>query len=59
MSKYKNEVVSMMHGYFVSDNIIEFIQRLEELGALEDTFISLKNLVTLAMDNRNVGRKIQ
>ncbi|XP_044485860.1 MA3 DOMAIN-CONTAINING TRANSLATION REGULATORY FACTOR 1-like [Mangifera indica] len=51
--QYKEEVVTIIHEYFLSDDIPELIQSLEDLGALELNPIFLKKLITLAMDRKN------
>ncbi|GAB2213350.1 hypothetical protein Drorol1_Dr00021382 [Drosera rotundifolia] len=53
LKKYKEEVVTMIREYFMSDDIPELIHSLEELGAPELHPIFLKKLITLAMDRKN------
>ncbi|KAL9261966.1 MA3 DOMAIN-CONTAINING TRANSLATION REGULATORY FACTOR 1-like protein [Drosera capensis] len=53
LRKYKEEVVTMIREYFMSDDIPELIHSLEELGAPELHPIFLKKLITLAMDRKN------
>lgn len=50
---YKEEVVTIIHEYFLSDDIPELIRSLEDLGAPEFNPIFLKKLITLAMDRKN------
>ncbi|KAL5748250.1 hypothetical protein ACOSP7_025283 [Xanthoceras sorbifolium] len=51
--RYKEEVVTIIHEYFLSDDIPELIRSLEDLGAPEFNPIFLKKLITLAMDRKN------
>lgn len=51
--QYKKEIVSVIHEYFLSDDIPELIQSLEDLGLPEYNAIFLKKLITLAMDRKN------
>ncbi|XP_059645146.1 MA3 DOMAIN-CONTAINING TRANSLATION REGULATORY FACTOR 1-like isoform X2 [Cornus florida] len=51
--RYKEEIVTIIHEYFLSDDIHEFIRSLEDLGAPEFNPICLKKLITLAMDRKN------
>lgn len=51
--RYKEEVVTIIHEYFLSDDIPELIHSLEDLGAHEFNSIFLKKLITLAMDRKN------
>ncbi|KAJ1413251.1 MIF4G-like domain superfamily [Sesbania bispinosa] len=51
--KYKKEAVTIIHEYFLSDDIPELIRSLEDLGAPEYNSIFLKKLITLAMDRKN------
>ncbi|XP_045787604.1 MA3 DOMAIN-CONTAINING TRANSLATION REGULATORY FACTOR 1-like [Trifolium pratense] len=51
--KYKKEAVSIIHEYFLSDDIPELIRSLEDLGAPEYNSIFLKRLITLALDRKN------
>ncbi|KAL9275437.1 MA3 DOMAIN-CONTAINING TRANSLATION REGULATORY FACTOR 1-like protein [Drosera capensis] len=53
LKKYKEEVVTMIREYFMSDDIPELIHSLKELGAPELHPIFLKKLITLAMDRKN------
>ncbi|KAH9624608.1 hypothetical protein KSS87_010311 [Heliosperma pusillum] len=53
VKRYKEEVVTMIHEYFLSDDIPELIQSLVDLGAPELNPIFLKRLITLAMDRKN------
>ncbi|XP_054805366.1 MA3 DOMAIN-CONTAINING TRANSLATION REGULATORY FACTOR 1-like isoform X2 [Prosopis cineraria] len=50
---YKKEAVTIIHEYFLSDDIPELIRSLEDLGAPEYNPIFLKKLITLAMDRKN------
>lgn len=51
--KYKKEATTIIHEYFLSDDIPELIRSLEDLGAPEHNPIFLKKLITLAMDRKN------
>lgn len=51
--RYKEEVVTIIHEYFLSDDIPELIQSLVDLGTPEYNPIFLKKLITLAMDRKN------
>ncbi|CAK9172597.1 unnamed protein product [Ilex paraguariensis] len=53
VKRYKEEVVTIIHEYFLSDDIPELIRSLEDLGAPEYNPIFLKKLITLAMDRKN------
>ncbi|XAR50278.1 hypothetical protein NMG60_11004561 [Bertholletia excelsa] len=53
LRQYKKEVVTVIHEYFLSDDIPELIRSLEDLGAPEYNPIFLKKLITLAMDRKN------
>lgn len=53
VKRYKEEVVTIIHEYFLSDDIPELIHSLEELGAPDLNPVFLKKLVTLAMDRKN------
>ncbi|CAN0890404.1 MA3 DOMAIN-CONTAINING TRANSLATION REGULATORY FACTOR 3 [Linum grandiflorum] len=50
---YKEEVVTMIHEYFHSDDIPELIRSLVDLGLRQYNPIFLKRLITLAMDRKN------
>ncbi|KZV38806.1 programmed cell death protein 4 [Dorcoceras hygrometricum] len=50
---YKEEVVTIIHEYFLSDDIPELIRSLEDLGMSKYNPIFLKKLITLAMDRKN------
>ncbi|XP_058763328.1 MA3 DOMAIN-CONTAINING TRANSLATION REGULATORY FACTOR 1-like [Vicia villosa] len=51
--KYKKEAVTIIHEYFLSDDIPELIRSLEDLGAPEYNSVFLKRLITLALDRKN------
>lgn len=53
LRRYKEEVVTIIHEYFLSDDIPELIRSLEDLGAPVYNPIFLKKLITLAMDRKN------
>ncbi|MBA0604419.1 hypothetical protein Godav_017080, partial [Gossypium davidsonii] len=53
LRRYKEEVVTIIHEYFLSDDIPELIRSLEDLGLPEFNPIFLKKLVTLALDRKN------
>ncbi|KAM3704072.1 hypothetical protein ACJW30_04G148800 [Castanea mollissima] len=51
--RFKEECVTIIHEYFLSDDIPELIQSLVDLGVPEYNPIFLKKLITLAMDRKN------
>lgn len=51
--RFKEEAVTIIHEYFLSDDIPELIRSLEDLAALEFNPVFLKKLITLAMDRKN------
>ncbi|XP_015882426.3 MA3 DOMAIN-CONTAINING TRANSLATION REGULATORY FACTOR 1 [Ziziphus jujuba] len=51
--QYKKEAMTIIHEYFLSDDIPELIRSLEDLGVPEHNPIFLKKLITLAMDRKN------
>lgn len=53
LRRYKQEIVSIIHEYFLSDDIPELIRSLEDLGLPEYNPIFMKKLITLAMDRKN------
>ncbi|OWM90565.1 MA3 DOMAIN-CONTAINING TRANSLATION REGULATORY FACTOR 1-like [Punica granatum] len=53
LRRYKEEVVTIIHEYFLSDDIPELIRSLEDLGAPQFNPVFLKKLITLAMDRKN------
>ncbi|KAJ4839996.1 Peptide chain release factor 1, mitochondrial, partial [Turnera subulata] len=53
LRRYKEEAVTIIHEYFLSDDIPELIQSLEDLGMPEFNPVFLKKLITLAMDRKN------
>ncbi|PWA82638.1 Armadillo-type fold [Artemisia annua] len=53
LRRYKQEIVSIIHEYFLSDDIPELIRSLEDLGSPEYNPVFLKKLITLAMDRKN------
>ncbi|KAM0044408.1 putative programmed cell death protein [Helianthus debilis subsp. tardiflorus] len=53
LKRYKEEIVSIIHEYFLSDDIPELIRSLVDLGSPEYNPIFLKKLITLAMDRKN------
>lgn len=53
LRRYKEEVVTIIHEYFLSDDIPELIRNLEDLGAPQFNPIFFKRLITLAMDRKN------
>nr|XP_043639017.1 MA3 DOMAIN-CONTAINING TRANSLATION REGULATORY FACTOR 1-like [Erigeron canadensis]XP_043639018.1 MA3 DOMAIN-CONTAINING TRANSLATION REGULATORY FACTOR 1-like [Erigeron canadensis]XP_043639020.1 MA3 DOMAIN-CONTAINING TRANSLATION REGULATORY FACTOR 1-like [Erigeron canadensis] len=50
---YKQEIVTIIHEYFLSDDIPELIRSLVDLGSPEYNPVFLKKLITLAMDRKN------
>ncbi|KAJ0539948.1 putative programmed cell death protein [Helianthus annuus] len=53
LKRYKEEIVSIIHEYFLSDDIPELIRSLVDLGSPEYNPVFLKKLITLAMDRKN------
>ncbi|KAJ9567797.1 hypothetical protein OSB04_003763 [Centaurea solstitialis] len=53
LRRYKAEIVTIIHEYFLSDDIPELIRSLEDLGSPEYNPVFLKKLITLAMDRKN------
>ncbi|CAN6464363.1 unnamed protein product [Victoria cruziana] len=53
LRRFKEEVVAIIHEYFLSDDIPELIRSLEDLSAPKFNPIFLKKLITLAMDRKN------
>ncbi|KAL4193485.1 hypothetical protein AMTRI_Chr06g199650 [Amborella trichopoda] len=53
LRRFKEEVVAIIHEYFLSDDIPELIRRLEVLNAPKYIPVFLKKLITLAMDRKN------
>lgn len=53
LRKYKKEIVTIIHEYFLSDDIPELIRSLEDLAAPKYNSVFLKKLITLAMDRKN------
>lgn len=51
--RFKEEAVTIIHEYFLSDDIPELIRSLEDLGMPKFNPIFLKKLITLAMDRKN------
>ncbi|PRQ17114.1 putative initiation factor eIF-4 gamma, MA3 [Rosa chinensis] len=51
--QFEKEIVSIIHEYFLSDDIPELIESLEDLAAPEYNPIFLKKLITLAMDGKS------
>ncbi|KAL8226515.1 hypothetical protein R6Q57_016347 [Mikania cordata] len=53
LRRYKEEIVSVIHEYFLSDDIPELIRSLEDLRLPKYNPVFLKKLITLAMDRKN------
>ncbi|WOK96587.1 hypothetical protein Cni_G05294 [Canna indica] len=53
LRKYKEEAVTIIREYFLSDDIPELIRSLEDLAVPEYNPIFIKRLITLAMDRKN------
>ncbi|XP_019160787.1 PREDICTED: uncharacterized protein LOC109157349 [Ipomoea nil] len=58
LRRYKEQSVTIIHEYFLSDDIPELIRSLEDLGAPEYNPIFVKRLVTLAMDRKNKEKEM-
>ncbi|XP_010927576.1 MA3 DOMAIN-CONTAINING TRANSLATION REGULATORY FACTOR 1 [Elaeis guineensis] len=53
LRRYKEEVVTIIHEYFLSDDIPELVRSLEDLAIPEFNSVFIKKLITLAMDRKN------
>jgi len=53
LARFKKEAVTIIHEYFLSDDIPELIRSLEDLAAPEYNPVFIKKLITLAMDRKN------
>ncbi|PKA66098.1 Eukaryotic translation initiation factor isoform 4G-1 [Apostasia shenzhenica] len=53
IKKFKEEAVTIIHEYFLSDDIPELVRSLEDLSAPQYNPIFIKKLITLAMDRKN------
>ncbi|XP_072971390.1 MA3 DOMAIN-CONTAINING TRANSLATION REGULATORY FACTOR 1-like [Typha angustifolia] len=53
LRRYKEEAVTIIHEYFLSDDIPELIRSLEDLAAPQYNPVFIKKLITLAMDRKN------
>ncbi|KAG0492812.1 hypothetical protein HPP92_006210 [Vanilla planifolia] len=51
--QFKEEAVTIIHEYFLSDDVPELIRSLEDLGSPEYYPLFIKKLITLAMDRKN------
>lgn len=51
--RFKEECVTIIHEYFLSDDIPELIRSLEDLVAPQYNPIFIKKLITLALDRKN------
>ncbi|OAY71367.1 hypothetical protein ACMD2_22788, partial [Ananas comosus] len=51
--KYKEEIVTIIHEYFLSDDIPELIRSLQDLSLPQYNPVFIKKLITLAMDRKN------
>ncbi|KAK1363228.1 Initiation factor eIF-4 gamma [Heracleum sosnowskyi] len=58
VKRYKEEVVTIIREYFLSDDIPELIQSLKDLGEPEFNPVFLKKLITIAMDRKNKEREM-
>ncbi|XP_019085535.1 PREDICTED: programmed cell death protein 4-like [Camelina sativa] len=58
LRRYKNDTVTIIQEYFLSDDIPELIRSLEDLGSPEYNSVFLKKLVTLAMDRKNKEKEM-
>jgi hypothetical protein len=52
LRRYKEEVVAIIHEYFLSDDIPELLRSLEDIGAPQFNPIFLKKLITIALDRK-------
>lgn len=53
LARYKEEIVTIIHEYFLSDDIPELIRSLEDLAVPEYNPVFIKKLITLALDRKN------
>ncbi|KAM7274303.1 hypothetical protein ACFE04_028967 [Oxalis oulophora] len=53
VKQYKQQIETIIHEYFLSDDIPELIRSLEDLKAPELNPVFLKKLITIAMDRKN------
>ncbi|OAY65343.1 Programmed cell death protein 4 [Ananas comosus] len=53
LRKYKEEIVTIIHEYFLSDDIPELIRSLQDLSLPQYNPVFIKKLITLAMDRKN------
>ncbi|KAH0690271.1 hypothetical protein KY290_018511 [Solanum tuberosum] len=58
LKQYKKQIESIIHEYFLSDDIPELIQSLKDLGQPEFNPVFLKKLITLAMDRKNKEKEM-
>ncbi|KAM5571818.1 hypothetical protein ABKV19_012078 [Rosa sericea] len=58
LRQYQNEIVSIIHKYLLSDDILKLIQSLGDLAVPEYNPIFLKKLITLAVDGKNLGKEM-
>ncbi|ONK77668.1 uncharacterized protein A4U43_C02F9210 [Asparagus officinalis] len=58
LARYKEEAVTIIQEYFLSDDIPELIRSLQDLAAPEYNPVFVKKLITLAMDRKNREREM-
>ncbi|VFQ95586.1 unnamed protein product [Cuscuta campestris] len=58
LRRYKEQSVTIIHEYFLSDDIPELIRSLEDINAPEYNPVFLKRLITLAMDRKNKEKEM-
>ncbi|KAJ6812278.1 uncharacterized protein M6B38_306105 [Iris pallida] len=58
LSNFKKEAVSIIHEYFLSDDIPELVRSLVDLDVLEYNPVFLKKLITIAMDRKNKEKEM-
>ena len=58
LRKLKEQVVTIIHEYFLLDDIPKLIRCLEDLGSPDYNSIFQKKLITLAMDRKNKEKEM-
>ncbi|WOK94518.1 hypothetical protein Cni_G03222 [Canna indica] len=58
LKRYKEEIVTIIHEYFLSDDIPELTRSIQDLAAPEYNPIFIKKLITLSMERKNREREM-
>ncbi|CAL9065257.1 unnamed protein product [Musa banksii] len=58
LRRYKEEAVTIIHEYFLSDDITELIRSLQDLAVPEYNPVFIKKLITLSMERKNREREM-